>query len=97
MPRGGARLLQGGPIAAEIRQAVSEDVAAYVGRHGRRPVLAVVHYDGGQFVGWQRQPRGRTVQAEFEAALERLQGRRVPVTGAGRTDTGGVAISMTET
>lgn len=42
MPRGGARLLQGGPIAAEIRQAVSEDVAAYVERHGRRPVLAVV-------------------------------------------------------
>jgi methylenetetrahydrofolate dehydrogenase (NADP+) / methenyltetrahydrofolate cyclohydrolase len=42
VPRGGARLLQGGPIATEIRQAVSEDVAAYVERHGRRPVLAVV-------------------------------------------------------
>ena len=42
MPRGGARLLQGGPIATEIRQAVSEDVAAYVERHARRPVLAVV-------------------------------------------------------
>ena len=42
MPRGGARLLQGGPIATEIRQAVSEDVAAYVERTGRRPILAVV-------------------------------------------------------
>jgi methylenetetrahydrofolate dehydrogenase (NADP+)/methenyltetrahydrofolate cyclohydrolase len=42
VPRGGARLLQGGPIAAEIRQAVSEDVAAYVERTGRRPILAVV-------------------------------------------------------
>jgi len=42
VPRGGARLLQGGPIATEIRQAVSEDVAAYAERHGRRPVLAVV-------------------------------------------------------
>ncbi len=42
MPRGGARLLEGGPIAAEIRQAVSEDVAAYLRRHGRPPVLAVV-------------------------------------------------------
>jgi methylenetetrahydrofolate dehydrogenase (NADP+)/methenyltetrahydrofolate cyclohydrolase len=40
--RDGARLLQGGPIAAEIRQAVGEDVAAYAERHGRRPVLAVV-------------------------------------------------------
>ncbi|MBA2381767.1 MAG: bifunctional 5,10-methylenetetrahydrofolate dehydrogenase/5,10-methenyltetrahydrofolate cyclohydrolase [Chloroflexi bacterium] len=42
MPGGGARLLQGGPIATEIRQAVSEDVVAYVERVGRRPVLAVV-------------------------------------------------------
>src|SRR5215470_8974805 len=42
VPRGGARLLQGGPIAAEIRGAVSEDVAAYHERHGRAPVLAVV-------------------------------------------------------
>jgi methylenetetrahydrofolate dehydrogenase (NADP+)/methenyltetrahydrofolate cyclohydrolase len=42
VPRGGARLLQGGPIATEIRQAVSEDVAAYVERIGRRPILAVV-------------------------------------------------------
>jgi methylenetetrahydrofolate dehydrogenase (NADP+)/methenyltetrahydrofolate cyclohydrolase len=42
VPRGGARLLQGGPIADEIRKAVSEDVAAYRERHGRAPVLAVV-------------------------------------------------------
>jgi methylenetetrahydrofolate dehydrogenase (NADP+)/methenyltetrahydrofolate cyclohydrolase len=42
VPRGGARLLQGGPIADEIRKAVSEDVAAYHERHGRAPVLAVV-------------------------------------------------------
>jgi methylenetetrahydrofolate dehydrogenase (NADP+)/methenyltetrahydrofolate cyclohydrolase len=42
VPRGGARLLEGGPIATEIRRAVSEDVAAYVERTGRRPVLAVV-------------------------------------------------------
>jgi methylenetetrahydrofolate dehydrogenase (NADP+)/methenyltetrahydrofolate cyclohydrolase len=42
VPPGGARLLQGGPIAAEIRQAVGEDVAAYRDRHGRGPGLAVV-------------------------------------------------------
>jgi methylenetetrahydrofolate dehydrogenase (NADP+)/methenyltetrahydrofolate cyclohydrolase len=42
VPRGGARLLEGGPIASEIRQAVGEDVAAYRERHGRAPVLAVV-------------------------------------------------------
>ncbi len=42
MPRGGARLLQGGPIAAEIREAVSEDVAGFRARQGRAPVLAIV-------------------------------------------------------
>jgi methylenetetrahydrofolate dehydrogenase (NADP+)/methenyltetrahydrofolate cyclohydrolase len=42
VPRGGARLLEGGPIASEIRKAVAEDVAAYRERHGRAPVLAVV-------------------------------------------------------
>ena len=42
MPRGGARLLQGGPIAAEIRQAVAEDVESFTAREGRPPGLAVV-------------------------------------------------------
>ena len=42
MARGGARLLLGGPIATEIRQAVTEDVAAYRELHGRRPVLAIL-------------------------------------------------------
>jgi methylenetetrahydrofolate dehydrogenase (NADP+) / methenyltetrahydrofolate cyclohydrolase len=40
--RGDARLLLGGPIAAEIRQAVAEDVEAYQSRTGRAPGLAVV-------------------------------------------------------
>ena len=59
-----------------------------------RPCLAVVHYDGVEFVGWQRQPDGRTVQAEFEAVLERLMGRRTTTTGAGRTDTGVHALGQ---
>ena len=42
MPRGGARLLLGGPIASEIRQAVAEDVVTFRERSGRAPVLAVV-------------------------------------------------------
>jgi methylenetetrahydrofolate dehydrogenase (NADP+) / methenyltetrahydrofolate cyclohydrolase len=42
VPRGGARLLQGGPIAAEIRQAVAEDVERFVALEGRPPGLAVV-------------------------------------------------------
>ena len=59
-----------------------------------RPLLAVVQYDGGGFAGWQRQPEDRTVQAEFEAVLERLMGRRTAATGAGRTDTGVHALGQ---
>ncbi|HTY05519.1 MAG TPA: tRNA pseudouridine(38-40) synthase TruA [Gemmatimonadales bacterium] len=59
-----------------------------------RPFLAVVQYDGGQFVGWQRQAAGRTVQGELEAVLERLTDRRTVVTGAGRTDTGVHALGQ---
>ena len=38
----GARLLEGGPIAAEIRARVTADIAAFKARHGRAPALAVV-------------------------------------------------------
>jgi methylenetetrahydrofolate dehydrogenase (NADP+)/methenyltetrahydrofolate cyclohydrolase len=42
VPDPGARLLEGAPIAAEIRQAVAEDVASFLRDHGRAPALAVV-------------------------------------------------------
>lgn len=41
-PTGTARLLEGGPIAAEIRSAVAEDVASFTAARGRPPGLAVV-------------------------------------------------------
>jgi tRNA pseudouridine38-40 synthase len=53
-----------------------------------------LQYDGAGFVGWQRQPKGRSVQGEVEAALERILGRRAAVTGAGRTDTGVHALGQ---
>jgi len=64
-----------------------------------RTYLALLHFDGRAFAGWQRQPRGRTVQAEVEAVLERLNGRRIVAHGAGRTDAGvharGLGVSFT--
>jgi len=48
----------------------------------------VIAYDGTDFCGWQRQPDSRTVQGEIEAALARIAGKRIAVTGAGRTDAG---------
>src|SRR5919197_4760070 len=63
-----------------------------------RSFLATLHYDGTGFVGWQRQPAGRSVQAEFERVLERLCGRRLVAHAAGRTDAGvhasGLAVSF---
>ena len=41
-PRGGPRLLQGAPVAAEIRAGVREAVVAYGKRHGDPPTLAIV-------------------------------------------------------
>lgn len=48
----------------------------------------MLHYDGADFSGWQRQTRERTVQGVLEAALERLCGAHVPALGSGRTDAG---------
>ena len=59
-----------------------------------RTFLATLHYDGTGFVGWQRQPVGRSVQLEFERVLERLFGRRTVAHAAGRTDAGVHAIGQ---
>jgi methylenetetrahydrofolate dehydrogenase (NADP+) / methenyltetrahydrofolate cyclohydrolase len=42
VPDSGARLLRGGPIADEIRLAVTESIATYRERIGRPPALAIV-------------------------------------------------------
>jgi tRNA pseudouridine38-40 synthase len=53
-----------------------------------RTIQLVLHYDGGEFAGWQRQPAERTVQGVLEETLARLCAGVVPVIGAGRTDAG---------
>src|SRR5882762_3078007 len=47
-----------------------------------------VEYDGGPFVGWQRQDTGPSIQAALEDAIFAFTGERVHVRGAGRTDAG---------
>ena len=53
-----------------------------------------LEYDGGPFVGWQRQDEGASVQGALEDAIEKLSGERVTVTGAGRTDAGVHALGQ---
>ena len=54
----------------------------------------VLAYDGTDFVGWQRQANGVSIQGLIEDALRALDGRDVTVTGAGRTDAGVHALGQ---
>lgn len=59
-----------------------------------RTLKLTLAYDGAPFVGWQRQPTGVSVQALVEEALAPIEGRRVAVVGAGRTDAGVHALGQ---
>ena len=53
-----------------------------------------VEYDGGPFLGWQRQDQGPTIQSTIEAAILHITGETTTVHGAGRTDAGVHALAM---
>ena len=53
-----------------------------------------IAYDGQPFLGWQSQAGGRTVQDALEAAVSAIEGERVSVQGAGRTDAGVHALGQ---
>jgi tRNA pseudouridine38-40 synthase len=53
-----------------------------------------IEYDGGPFMGWQRQEHGPSVQQALEEALHRMTGELATVTAAGRTDAGVHALAM---
>ena len=51
-------------------------------------------YDGTNYVGWQRQASGTSIQGLIEDALRELDGREVVLHGAGRTDAGVHALGQ---
>lgn len=53
-----------------------------------------IEYNGGPYVGWQRQENGRSVQQAIEEAIAAFSGERVVVKGAGRTDAGVHALGQ---
>lgn len=59
-----------------------------------RRIRLTLQYDGAAYAGWQVQPARATVQGTLEAALARICGGPVRVTGAGRTDAGVHALGQ---
>jgi tRNA pseudouridine38-40 synthase len=57
-------------------------------------VKLLLEYDGTNYVGWQVQPNGPSIQAEVERALELLHKAPRRVTAAGRTDAGVHALGQ---
>ncbi|MCY4394624.1 MAG: tRNA pseudouridine(38-40) synthase TruA [Rhodospirillaceae bacterium] len=53
-----------------------------------------LEYDGGPFVGWQRQDNGLSVQQCLEEAVEKFCGERLVAYAAGRTDSGVHALGQ---
>lgn len=60
----------------------------------RRTIRLDLEYDGTDFVGWQVQPHGRSVQGEIARALHRLLRDRIVPVGSGRTDAGTHALGQ---
>ena len=60
-----------------------------------RTIKLTIAYDGTEFVGWQRQANGVSVQGLIEDVLAAIEGAPVTLHGAGRTDAGAHALAQT--
>ncbi|MBO7525555.1 MAG: tRNA pseudouridine(38-40) synthase TruA [Clostridia bacterium] len=58
-------------------------------------VKLTISYDGTDYVGWQSQKNGVSVQDVLEDALEKVVKKRIRITGSGRTDAGVHALGQT--
>jgi tRNA pseudouridine38-40 synthase len=47
-----------------------------------------IEYNGGAYVGWQRQQESRAVQQALEEAIQAMSGQQIETVAAGRTDAG---------
>ena len=54
----------------------------------------IIEYDGTNYVGWQRQQNGLSIQESIENAIFRLTSEKVTIFGAGRTDAGVHALAQ---
>src|SRR5687767_15417890 len=63
-------------------------------QHVSRTLKFTLQYDGTDYVGWQRQLNGASIQGVLEDALAPIEGGPVTVHGAGRTDAGVHAMAQ---
>jgi tRNA pseudouridine38-40 synthase len=76
------------PAEADSRQLIADRM---------RTIKLTIAYDGTDFVGWQRQPSGVSIQGLIEESIARIEGRPVNVMAAGRTDAGVHALAQVAT
>ena len=50
--------------------------------------LLKIEYDGSNYVGWQSQKNGKSIQDKIEKALKKILKTKIRINGAGRTDKG---------
>ncbi len=53
-----------------------------------RNIKLLIEYDGTNYLGWQVQPKGSTIQGVLEEKLKILTGEPIRLFGSGRTDSG---------
>ena len=56
--------------------------------------LLKIEYNGLNFVGWQSQKNGKSIQSEIEKVLKKILKSKVKLIGAGRTDKGVHALGQ---
>ena len=56
--------------------------------------LIKIEYEGTNFVGWQSQKNGKSIQDTIEKVLKKILKTKIRITGAGRTDKGVHAFSQ---
>ncbi len=49
-------------------------------------IKLILEYDGTNYMGWQKQPKGETIQGTVENAISKITGEKVEVIGCSRTD-----------
>ena len=59
-----------------------------------RHIKLVISYDGTDYVGWQVQPNGMSIQQCLETAWASVSGEQLRITASGRTDSGVHALGQ---